>query len=82
MSAAASARPCSRAHCGRTAAHQTVPHVHLHVLPRYDGDVLAFAAGMFGKPLQMLRGGASRTVLEQQAAAIRAALAVLDGAPS
>ena len=58
------------------AAHQTVPHVHLHVLPRYDGDVLAFAAGMFGKPLQMLRGGASRTVLEQQAAAIRAALAV------
>lgn len=56
------------------AAHQTVPHVHLHVLPRYEGDLLAFAGGIFGKPLQMLRGGTKRTVLDRQAEEIRLAL--------
>lgn len=57
------------------AAHQTVPHVHLHVLPRYEGDVLAFVGGIFGKPVQLLRGGARRPLLERQAAEIRQALA-------
>ena len=59
------------------AAHQTVPHVHLHVLPRYDGDVAAFVGGIFIKPWQLLRGGASRALLERQAADIRAALQTL-----
>lgn len=59
------------------AAHQTVPHVHLHVLPRYDGDVPAFVGGIFAKPLQLLRGGTKRAILEHQAAELRAALARL-----
>jgi histidine triad (HIT) family protein len=29
-----------------TAAFQTVPHVHLHVIPRKHGDKLSFAAGL------------------------------------
>ncbi|MFI9506596.1 HIT family protein [Nocardia sp. NPDC052566] len=29
-----------------TAAFQTVPHVHLHVIPRNHGDKLRFAAGL------------------------------------
>lgn len=29
-----------------TAAFQTVPHVHLHVIPRRHGDKLSFAAGL------------------------------------
>jgi diadenosine tetraphosphate (Ap4A) HIT family hydrolase len=48
--------------------------VHLHVLPRYDGDVAAFVGGIFAKPWQLLRGGASRALLERQAADLRAAL--------
>ncbi|RZU38409.1 histidine triad (HIT) family protein [Fluviicoccus keumensis] len=56
------------------AAHQTVPHVHLHVLPRYDGDVLAFVGGIFGKPVQLLRGGTRREQLERQASEVREAL--------
>ena len=53
------------------AAHQTVPHVHLHVLPRYTGDTPAFIGSLFGKPWSLLRGGRNREALEEQAAFIR-----------
>lgn len=53
------------------AAQQTVPHVHLHVLPRYDNDLFSFAASLLAKPLWMLKGGISRMTLEQQAQEIR-----------
>lgn len=53
------------------AAHQTVPHVHLHILPRYKADSAAFVASLFAKPLMMLKGGLSRKVLDQQAEEIR-----------
>jgi len=47
------------------AAMQDVPHVHLHVFPRYwgDGFGLTFADGYFVKP--------ARSELEETAAAIR-----------
>ena len=57
------------------AAHQTVPHVHLHVLPRYQGDSASFVASLLAKPLLMLKGGLSRQTLEQQAEEIRRYLA-------
>ena len=49
------------------AAHQTVPHVHLHILPRYKHDNFAFVSSLLGKPLLMLKGGANRKTLDQQA---------------
>lgn len=49
------------------AAHQTVPHVHLHILPRYKNDNFAFVSSLLGKPLLMLTGGANRKTLDQQA---------------
>ena len=49
------------------AAHQTVPHVHLHILPRYKHDSFAFVSSLLGKPLLMLKGGANRKTLDQQA---------------
>ena len=53
------------------AANQTVPHVHLHVVPRRRGDVwrLAFALGL--RPIIVSFGPTSRTVLDRQAALIR-----------
>ena len=53
------------------AAHQTVPHVHLHVLPRYRGDSASFVGSLLAKPLMMLKGGLSREVLDKQAEEIR-----------
>lgn len=49
------------------AAHQTVSHVHLHILPRYKNDNFAFVSSLLGKPLLMLKGGANRKTLDQQA---------------
>jgi histidine triad (HIT) family protein len=48
------------------AAMQEVPHVHLHVLPRYHGDPLRVAADRPQHP--------SRSELDRVAAAVRAAL--------
>lgn len=56
------------------AAHQSVPHVHLHILPRYRHDSLAFVGSLLAKPLLMLKGGASRELLDEQAAEIRRCL--------
>jgi diadenosine tetraphosphate (Ap4A) HIT family hydrolase len=52
-----------------TAAFQTVPHVHLHVIPRKHGDKLSFAAGLL---LRRSHDPAST------AAAIKAGIAALD----
>ena len=49
------------------AAHQTVPHVHLHILPRYKNDNFAFLRSLLAKPLVMLTGGAKRELLDYQA---------------
>jgi histidine triad (HIT) family protein len=54
------------------AAFQTVPHVHLHVLPRQSGDKLSFAKGM------LLRRDPNR---EESGRILREALAELDAAP-
>ncbi|WP_433713718.1 HIT family protein [Nocardia sp. CA-084685] len=51
-----------------TAAFQTVPHVHLHVVPRRHGDKLSFAAGL------LLRRPHDP---ESTAAAIRAGISAL-----
>ncbi|WP_019933018.1 HIT family protein [Nocardia sp. BMG111209] len=51
-------------------AFQTVPHVHLHVVPRRNGDTLAFARGfLLRRPHEP----------ESTAAAIRAGLDRLEG---
>lgn len=52
-----------------TAAFQTVPHVHLHVIPRSHGDKLRFAAGFL-----LRRPHDARST----AAAIKAGIAALD----
>lgn len=56
------------------AANQSVPHVHVHVVPRRRGDTLRVlgtfalrAAGLSGRP-------APRSVLDERAARVRAAL--------
>lgn len=56
------------------AAHQTVPHVHMHVLPRYKGDHLKFLASIFNKPVQMLLGTTKRNKLDQLAQEYRSLL--------
>ena len=53
------------------AAFQSVLHIHLHVLPRRDGDKLAFAKGM------LLRRDPDR---EETGRLLREALAQLDAA--
>jgi histidine triad (HIT) family protein len=54
------------------AAFQTVPHIHLHVLPRRTGDKLSVAKGM------LLRRDPDR---EGTGRILREALAQLDAAP-
>ncbi|HYW03057.1 MAG TPA: HIT family protein [Gammaproteobacteria bacterium] len=56
------------------AAQQTVPHVHLHVLPRRAGDRAALVRDLARRALPPLRRRASAGELERQAAAIRACL--------
>lgn len=56
------------------AAQQTVPHVHLHVLPRYQGDLLAFVGSMLAKPVHLLKGGTARRTLDAQASELRTLL--------
>jgi histidine triad (HIT) family protein len=54
------------------AAFQSVSHIHLHVLPRHDGDKLSFAKGM------LLRRDPDR---EESGRLLREALAQLDATP-
>ncbi len=58
---------------GRAAA-QTVPHVHMHVLPRYQGDFKSFLLRLLRKPFDMALGPVAGTILEKDAAAIRSQL--------
>jgi histidine triad (HIT) family protein len=55
------------------AAQQSVPHVHMHVLPRYRGDKLNFMARLLRKPFDLALGPVATEKLEEDAAAIRAA---------
>ncbi|MFP5431443.1 MAG: HIT family protein [Gammaproteobacteria bacterium] len=59
------------------AAHQTVPHVHLHVLPRYRGDAGRFLLRLLRKPADLLLGPTAPAPLEADAREIRRQLAVL-----
>jgi diadenosine tetraphosphate (Ap4A) HIT family hydrolase len=56
------------------AAGQTVPHAHVHVLPRRRGDVATVLRKLVQRPAQRFLGGPDRGTLDRQAAAIRAAL--------
>lgn len=56
------------------AAQQTVPHVHMHVLPRYQGDSLNFLGRLLRKPFDLALGPKAASELEAQAATIRAQL--------
>lgn len=57
------------------AAQQTVPHVHMHVLPRYSGDSLGFVARLLRKPFDLALGPQKPAGLEALAADIRRQLA-------
>lgn len=57
------------------AAHQTVPHVHLHILPRYRGDSGSFLARLLRKPFDLALGPVKTSQLEADAAEIRQHLA-------
>jgi diadenosine tetraphosphate (Ap4A) HIT family hydrolase len=56
------------------AANQTVPHVHLHLLPRTGKDLHRVAAVLARRPIQPLLGSPASHRLEEQAQAIRDAL--------
>jgi histidine triad (HIT) family protein len=49
------------------AAHQTVPHCHIHVLPRRRGDLLGLIGQILSKPIQLIRGPRTPDERERQA---------------
>lgn len=53
------------------AAQQSVPHVHLHVLPRYAGDSGSFLLRLLRKPFDLALGPAKAAALLQDAEEIR-----------
>jgi histidine triad (HIT) family protein len=73
----ASPIPCDDLHFalndGR-AANQSVPHVHLHVLPRTRGDLARLVASAAKRPLVGLLGPRPRSELDRHAAEVRAHL--------
>lgn len=56
------------------AAAQTVPHVHLHVVPRARGDLWRLGARLAQQPVRRLFGAVARDILDGHAEQIRAAL--------
>lgn len=56
------------------AANQSVPHVHLHVLPRTRGDLWRLGVQLLKRPALPLLGAASRAELDGHAQAIAAQL--------
>lgn len=54
------------------AAHQSVPHVHLHVLPRYRGDSAGLVARLLRQPFNLILGQTSAKRLEKDAREIGA----------
>lgn len=77
----AGAFPCDGVHFllndGR-AAFQTVPHVHLHVIPRRRGDVAGAMLNLLLRPFPLKRR-VPREVLDAQAEALRERLAGEEG---
>lgn len=55
-------------------ASQTVPHVHLHVVPRTRGDAPRLLLRLLAHPLGPLVRGPSRSALDAHADALRARL--------
>ncbi len=53
------------------AANQTVPHVHLHVIPRRRRDLPRLVAQLLSRPLVPLRRPVFQGILDRQAARIR-----------
>ena len=49
------------------AAHQTVPHCHIHVLPRRRGDLGRLMGQILSKPVQMIRGPRGQAERDRQA---------------
>lgn len=69
--------PCDDVHLvlnDGPAASQSVPHVHLHVVPRTRGDGWRLVGRLLRHPLTPLLPATSREVLDAQAAARAAAL--------
>lgn len=56
------------------AANQTIPHVHVHLIPRAGGDLPRLLAKLLVRPVQPLLGGPARARLDEHAARIRARL--------
>lgn len=74
----AGAVPCDDVHFvvnDGPAAFQSVPHVHLHVLPRTRGDGARLFARLLRHPLMPLLGPTPRETLDAQARAIRERIA-------
>ncbi len=73
----ASGLPCDDVHLilnDGPAANQTVPHLHLHVLPRRRGDFWRLFGRLAQVPLTAVLPHTPRATLDEQAARIRAAL--------
>ncbi|MDF1565899.1 MAG: HIT family protein [Deltaproteobacteria bacterium] len=73
----ASELPCADLHFvlnDGKGANQSVPHVHLHLIPRQRRDFLKLAGAVISRPLVPLGRPAAREVLDAQAEQIRAAL--------
>ncbi len=53
------------------AANQTVPHIHLHIIPRRRGDLWRLALALCARPIVPLLPPRSRRVLDREAAEIQ-----------
>lgn len=60
------------------AANQTVPHVHMHILPRRRGDLGVRMLRLLQRPMVALFGMAARDTLDRQAVRIRTFLGPID----
>lgn len=56
------------------AAEQTVPHVHMHLLPRYKDDRMSFMMRLLRKPFDLVTGPVASEALSRDAEAIRGEL--------
>ncbi len=54
------------------ASGQHIPHVHLHVIPRVQGDKLSVVAGMLGRAVNIFGRAVQREQLDRMAASLRA----------
>ena len=56
------------------AANQSVPHLHVHLVPRRKGDFPTVLGKLLARPIQPLLGAAPRARLDAQATALRVLL--------